>query len=372
MEVLWDGAQSTNTCGYHWYFTAVPNPLQFILTFLVFVHFFPLFFNNSSVKRSRHVHNVACSFLLLKDYNVWSRVLQDLISLYLHTPKDFDFFVFWYLFWMMIVPLFHVLFSWALHSCQWITWAILSWRHFLYYVWQRVLHSETKGATVSSLSPQSLHNGEMFSLSMQCLIDLVLMACSCAAIIVPSVAFFKSPFLNQFHVCSSLNSVFLKNTLCRFLRFRFSLLLSNMSLFVFPFSTVPSFLTTWSIFSLLSETYTTCKQFFQSKHSLLHWSVLVHLLLFLDTVCPHHLFCGTYKQCHQLSCFSVRIFQFLLSQFNDSSTVPYNRYCSGIDSSYHISTFKMGFQDLLYSPYIFWSYLFFHFGVFYVICFQNT
>ena len=39
-----------------------------------------------------------------------------------------------------------------------------------------------KVATVSSLSPYSLHT-EMFSLSIWCLIDLVLMARSCAAMI---------------------------------------------------------------------------------------------------------------------------------------------------------------------------------------------
>ena len=37
-----------------------------------------------------------------------SSALGSFISLYLHIPKDFDFFVFCYLRWMMIIPLFHV------------------------------------------------------------------------------------------------------------------------------------------------------------------------------------------------------------------------------------------------------------------------
>ena len=56
-----------------------------------------------------------------------------------------------------------------------------------------------------------------FSVFIRCWIDLVLLGVglifSWAAMRVPSVAFLRSPFLNQFQLLGSLNSVALKYTL---------------------------------------------------------------------------------------------------------------------------------------------------------------
>ena len=103
--------------------------------------------------------------------------------------------------------------SFSLHYCQCMAWATLSCLHCLYCFCASFPHSETIWATVSSRSPQILQRGEISTLSIRCWIDLVLMACSWAAIRVPSVAFFKSPFFSQSQVLGSLNSVALKKTL---------------------------------------------------------------------------------------------------------------------------------------------------------------
>ena len=68
--------------------------------------------------------------------------------------------------------------------------------------------------------------------------DFVLMAYSCAAVIIPSMVSFKSLFPNHFHIISSLNSVFLKNMLCRF--FAFQIVFSAFKCIFLSFSNIKS------------------------------------------------------------------------------------------------------------------------------------
>ena len=71
-----------------------------------------------------------------------------------------------------------------------------------------------------SLFPHSLHKGQMFPLLIICCLtfDLVLMTCSCAAIIVINNYLFRSPFFNQLQVLSFI-SVSLVSFSCRIPRY---------------------------------------------------------------------------------------------------------------------------------------------------------
>lgn len=65
--------------------------------------------------------------------------------------------------------------SWQSSLCG--HYAVLPCRLSSYCFWARFLHSDTKCAIVTSRSPQSLLN-QVFYLSMKCLINLALIACS--------------------------------------------------------------------------------------------------------------------------------------------------------------------------------------------------
>ena len=107
-----------------------------------------------------------------------------------------------------------------LHISQCTRRATLSWR-FLYSFWASFLHPLTMCHTVSVDSPHNLHSGVCVVLSMLCLIEFVLKACSCAASIKSSVSFFKNPFRSYLQDSSPATSdVCWTNSLCKAFSFQ--------------------------------------------------------------------------------------------------------------------------------------------------------
>ena len=96
----------------------------------------------------------------------------------------------------------------------------ISWS-FLYSFWASFLHPLTMCHTVSVDSPPNLHCGVCEVLSMLCLIEFVLKACSCAASIKPSVSFFKNPFRSDLQDSSPATSdVCWTNSPCKAISFQ--------------------------------------------------------------------------------------------------------------------------------------------------------
>ena len=143
-----------------------------------------------------------------------------------------------------------------LHNSQWTIQATLSYL-LLYCFCPSLGKSLTRCKTVSSFVPHNLHLGEIGCLSIFALIELVLSACSWASNNMPSVSFFKTPFVIHFpqNVCAMF-LVFYKNCPCTFpsckVFFHASLFLFVNSSFVSPFSITFSFSALLSISSFLS------------------------------------------------------------------------------------------------------------------------
>ena len=115
-----------------------------------------------------------------------------------------------------------------LHSSQWTCRATLLWR-ILYTFWASFFHPLTICHTVSVDSAHNLHSGVSDVLSILCLTEYVLKACSWTARIKPSVSFFKQPFLSHLQDSYSVTSeVCWANSPCR----AFSLQLLSFSSFL--------------------------------------------------------------------------------------------------------------------------------------------
>ena len=184
-------------------------------------------------------------------------------------------------------------------------------------LWASLLHPQTICLTVSVEFRYSLHSGVSEVLSVLCLIEFVLKACSWADRIKPFVSLFKKPLLSHLQELSPATSAVCRtNSPCRAFSFQFlifSCLLYWYSWRISSSSNTFSFKAAWSIHSVVSLRWR-CRDLLSF---LTQSSVLIsplppsflsrYSLAILLLVCLHP--------------FIAKIFLVLLSMLTSSSTV---------------------------------------------------
>ena len=182
-----------------------------------------------------------------------------------------------------------------LHISQCTRRATLSWR-FLYSLWASLLHPLIICLTVSVEFSHNLHNGVSEFVSILCLIEFVLKACSWAARIKPSVSFFKNPFLSHLQESSPATSAVCRtNSPCRAFSFQF-LIFSSCFLSGIPGDSLLHLIpspsrqleasTLWPLWDGHAGTYS------PSLHTPQFWSALFLLPSSAGTVSQYYFWCA--------------------------------------------------------------------------------
>ena len=123
-----------------------------------FFHFFPFFFPYCYISWYSKINvNYYPLSLFLVNYNyVWSSWLYHIVTLNIDVPQNFDFFIFYYSFWDMFIPLFYMLQPILLTEIT-INFLCYIAMSLIFFLGLNFSHPHTKCQTLSHFFPHNLH-----------------------------------------------------------------------------------------------------------------------------------------------------------------------------------------------------------------------